>query len=61
LDEVLADPIVQLVLRRDRIEVRDLIQYFDEMRKRLQSSGDAIKSKTVAAPALRVETTLIST
>jgi hypothetical protein len=61
LDEVLADPIVQLVLRRDRIEDRDLIQYFDEMRKRLQSSGDAIKSKTVAAPALRVETTLIST
>jgi hypothetical protein len=61
LDEVLADPIVQLVLRRDRIEVRGLIQYFDEMRKRSQSRGDATKSSTDAAPALRVETTLIST
>jgi len=25
LEEVLADPIVQLVLRRDRFEVRDLV------------------------------------
>jgi hypothetical protein len=50
LDEVLADPIVRLVLRRDRIEVRDLVQYLDEARDRLRSCGDEIRSRTNAAP-----------
>jgi hypothetical protein len=50
LDEVLADPIVQLVLRRDRIEVRDLVQYLDEARTRVRSRGDEIRSRTHAAP-----------
>ena len=50
LDEVLADPIVHLVLRRDRIEVRDVVQYLNEARDRLRNSGYEIRPKSNAAP-----------
>jgi hypothetical protein len=50
LNELLADPIVQLFLRRDRIEVRDLIEYLDEARKGLENCGDGICSRIDAAP-----------
>lgn len=44
LDEVLADPIVHLLLRRDRIEVRDLAQYLVKARSMLQNGGDQIRA-----------------
>jgi hypothetical protein len=49
LDEVLADPIVHLILRRDRIDVGILLQYVDEARSRLQRDADNITPRRGAA------------
>ena len=49
LDEVLADPIVHLILQRDRIDVGTLLQYVDEARSRLQRDADTIPPRRGAA------------
>ena len=36
LDEILADPIIRLVLQRDRVQVTDLVRLLDEIRERLK-------------------------
>ena len=49
LEEVLADPIVRLILRRDRIDVGILLKYVDEARSRLQGDADTIPPRRGAA------------
>ena len=44
LEEILVDPIVLLVMRRDRIAVADLIRCVEEARDRLRSGGASTKA-----------------
>jgi hypothetical protein len=52
LEELLVDPIVRLVLRRDRINVRNLIRYIDEARHRLLDEDRQTRPLGAAAGCL---------
>jgi hypothetical protein len=53
LEELLVDPIVRLVLRRDHISVGDLFRYIDEARDRLLDEDGQTRSRNAAAPHAR--------
>jgi hypothetical protein len=53
LDELLVDPIVHLVLRRDHINVGDLTRYIAEARDRLLDEHHQTISSNAATPHAR--------